>query len=152
MTQKKAPLVALDGRRQRQVAKEVLVLLRERLQRVLPCGFRHRAERRRTLGVNVITHGVIVVAAYDQCRALSHAANDMSGFRAIVDQIAEHPQFIVRLGHGVQCLSIAVNVGDDQDFHSEIVGSRATTAPPSLRYQNIPPRDPSPPEPAGDVV
>lgn len=117
MTQEEATPIALDRRRQRQFAEEVFVRIREGRQCKLPRGFRHGAKGRRAARVRVVSDGVIVVTSHDQRCPLLQALHDLCGFWTVVDQITEHPQLIVRFGHGVECIRISVHVRDDQNLH-----------------------------------
>jgi hypothetical protein len=98
MAQEAPPAITLDGHGQRQIAKELLVLVGQCLNRVSPRGFRHRPKRWRAPRVDIIANGVIMVAAHDEGGALPHLLYYFLGFRPIVDEITEYPQFVVRPG------------------------------------------------------
>jgi len=116
MAQEESSAAALDRRRQRQVAKEALVVIRKRLHRLLSCRFRHGAKRRRASRVDVVYDCVIVVAAHDLRGVPSQVLDDLGRFRSVGHEIAEDPQFVIRLVEGVERLRIAVHVRDDQNL------------------------------------
>ena len=73
-----------------------------------------------SLAIHVIAERVVVVAPDAMPGVVAHPLDDFGRLRAEVHEVAQAPDLVgvgFRVGHGQECFVVAVEVGDDEDFH-----------------------------------
>src|SRR5579885_1510402 len=107
----------------------MLVAELENRIRIASRGLRHFSKPRRTPRVLVIPNRVVVVAANNDRRFAHYKFYDRLGFRPVVHQIAQNPQFVIGFPASRKGVKIAVNIGNDYDFHLiERAGSKTSSS------------------------
>lgn len=135
MAKKDIEPIGLPMRYQRQVPQELFLRVREHGIGVLHHGFRHLAEGRRAARIFSKPDGVVVIPT-DATGGMSPDEFDSpGGIRPIIYQVTENPQFIEFFMESSESFQVAVDVRDDDDFHSRLTaGAGHSTIEVALEF------------------
>ena len=76
-----------------------------------------------------MSHRVVVIALHGQRGFFHHFVDNFSRLRAVIDKIAEHPEFVVVLREGAPSVVVSMDVSDYDEFHRGAYYFRTRTAP-----------------------
>lgn len=108
------------------------------------CGHGQCIGERRAAAIRAGSHRKVMVAADGACVPVPHPANDFFRRGAVIDEVPQHEQPVVRFINRFQGVDVGVNIGEDQVTHetklryvppsSQLVARRAPGDAPCIDF------------------